>query len=93
MHAGWRGLSLGILPEFINKINHFEEKVSNYYVLIGPSIQSCCFEIGHDVLDRFDPKFYNNISKNKFKWIILIISPLILQNVRKNRLINSKMTS
>ena len=67
VHAGWRGLSLGILPEVIKKINHFEEKVSNYYVLIGPSIQSCCFEIGHDVLDHFDPKFYNNISKNKFK--------------------------
>ena len=66
VHAGWRGLSLGILPEFINKVNCFKESVSEYNVLIGPSIQSCCFEIRNDVLHRFDSKFYNNNGSKKY---------------------------
>ena len=45
----------------------FNENVTDFYVLIGPSIQSCCFEIMDDVLDSFDSKFYTSIKKNKYR--------------------------
>ena len=75
VHAGWRGISSGIIKEFVKGIETCDENVSDFYVLIGPSIQPCCFEIMDDVLDSFNSKFYTQIKKNKFKvnlqaWII-----------------------
>ena len=67
VHAGWRGISLGIINEFANKIIKNKENPSDYYALIGPSIQSCCFEIKDDVLASFDPRFYKQIDKNQYK--------------------------
>ena len=67
VHAGWRGLALGILNEFVNKIYLCKENVFDYYVLIGPSIQSCCFEIQDDVLEYFDSNHYNPSSNDKYK--------------------------
>ena len=67
VHAGWRGISSGIIEKFVNSIEVCNENVSDFYVLIGPSIQSCCFEIMDDVLDFFDSKFYTSIKKNKYK--------------------------
>ena len=64
VHAGWRGLSLGIINNFAYNINKDYEDTSDYYALIGPSIQSCCFEIKDDVLASFDSRFYNWVVKN-----------------------------
>ena len=58
VHAGWRGISSGILENFVKSIETINENVTDFYVLIGPSIQSCCFEVMDDVLDFFDSKFY-----------------------------------
>jgi len=67
LHAGWRGLSLGIINEFVKNIIKNKENTSDYYVLIGPSIQSCCFEIKDDVLPYFDSRFYKQIENNQYK--------------------------
>ena len=66
IHAGWRGLSFGIISETIKHIINLKENISDYHVLIGPSIQSCCFEIKSDVLKYFDSNFYKKKSDNKF---------------------------
>ena len=60
----------------------------DYYVLIGPSIQSCCFEIQDDVLEYFDSNHYNPSSNDKYKvdlqaWAIdqLVCSGLERENI------------
>lgn len=47
LHAGWRGLALGILeiPEI--------KKVKPQSCFIGPAIHSCCFEVGSDFKELF----------------------------------------
>tara|TARA_B100000579_G_scaffold38934_1_gene27216 strand:+ start:138 stop:770 length:633 start_codon:yes stop_codon:yes gene_type:complete len=67
VHAGWRGLSLGIINNFAYNINKDYEDTSDYYALIGPSIQSCCFEIKDDVLASFDSRFYKKTGFNVYK--------------------------
>ncbi len=67
IHAGWRGISSGIIEKFVRSIEVCNENVSDFYVLIGPSIQSCCFEIMDDVLDHFDSKFCTSIKANKYR--------------------------
>ena len=66
VHAGWRGLSLGIINNFAKSINKYYENTSDYYALIGPSIQPCCFEIKDDVLDSFDSRFYKKTGFNVY---------------------------
>jgi len=89
IHAGWRGLSLGIIRKTIKQIINLKEDISDYHVLIGPSIQSCCFEIKSDVLKYFDSNFYNKKSNNKFtvnlqSWAVsqLSINGIILENIK-----------
>tara|TARA_B100000131_G_scaffold301564_1_gene323885 strand:- start:1476 stop:2045 length:570 start_codon:yes stop_codon:yes gene_type:complete len=67
VHAGWRGISSGIIGKFVKSIEVCNENITDFHVLIGPSIQRCCFEIRDDVLDSFDAKFYNPIKKNKYR--------------------------
>ena len=67
VHAGWRGITSGIIENFGKGIVHCNENASDFYVLIGPSIQSCCFEIMDDVLDSFDSRFYISTKKNKYR--------------------------
>tara|TARA_X000001036_G_scaffold328296_1_gene306914 strand:- start:455 stop:1039 length:585 start_codon:yes stop_codon:yes gene_type:complete len=67
IHAGWRGISSGIIEEYINKIKLNGENISDNYVFIGPSIQQCCFKIQNDVLLHFDSTFVSRLDKIHFK--------------------------
>ena len=88
VHAGWRGLSLGIINQFANNINNYKENTFDYYVLIGPSIQSCCFKIRDDVLTSFDSRFYKQIKNNSYTvdlqaWAV---NQLIDSGIEKNNI-------
>ena len=41
--------------------------LAHFQILIGPSIQSCCFEVSEDVIDQFDPKFYEEKGSGKYR--------------------------
>jgi YfiH family protein len=88
VHAGWRGLVLKILPNTINSILQIGESLSDFTIVIGPSIQACCFEVRNDIIDQFDPTFYMKNSKNRFsvdlqKWAVqqLVDSGIIRSQV------------
>ena len=54
-HAGWRGLCDGILENTVNemlKLSH-HLSVEDLIVWMGPAIGSTAFEVGEDVLERF----------------------------------------
>jgi YfiH family protein len=58
-HSGWKGTSLNISKEMINKfICEFNSNLNDIIVGIGPAIDVCCYEVGSDVYDEF-------IQKNK----------------------------
>ena len=57
IHAGWRGLVNNIIllsGELLVSNNY---RLKDFDVIIGPSIQNCCFEVKKDVIDQFDEKF------------------------------------
>jgi len=45
VHAGWKGLSCGAIEAGLNLLN------DPYLCLIGPAAESCCYEVGTEVLD------------------------------------------
>lgn len=51
VHAGWRGTSEGILKNALRTMaDRFKCDAADILVAIGPSIKSCCYEVGYDVV-------------------------------------------
>lgn len=58
IHAGWRGTVDGILAATLNKMRaDFATAPSRTVLAIGPAIAYCCFEVGPEVAERFQPWF------------------------------------
>jgi YfiH family protein len=50
LHAGWRGLTSGILGEGVETLRKLHPK-ENIYACIGPSIAHCHYEVGPELID------------------------------------------
>ncbi len=50
VHAGWRGLSAGVVEATVAGLGG-----GAMTAVIGPSIGPCCYEVGTEVSERFDP--------------------------------------
>jgi len=51
-HAGWRGLANGILQKVVRMVVAAEPKAQLLTVLIGPSAEMCCYEVGDEVIEQ-----------------------------------------
>lgn len=68
-HAGRVGTSENISSKTIDKMtNDYSCDISNIKVILGPSIQKCCYEVSQEmiqeVLDNFGAEFVNNKNIN-----------------------------
>ena len=52
IHSGWRGAAQNIVGKTLDAIG-----ATNAEAWLGPSIRVCCFEVGEEVAERFDPRF------------------------------------
>jgi YfiH family protein len=50
LHAGWRGLAEGVVEAGVRALGGGE-----LAAIVGPSIGPCCYEVGPEVAERFDP--------------------------------------
>jgi YfiH family protein len=50
VHAGWRGLAGGVVEAGVSALGSAETAA-----VIGPSIGPCCYEVGPEVADQFEP--------------------------------------
>ena len=57
VHIGWRGLIGGIVEELFNLSGHSRLNPEDMHFYLGPSIGSCCFEVGHELAAMFDDPF------------------------------------
>jgi polyphenol oxidase len=54
VHAGWRGTAAAAAPAAVAAMSRqFGTRPADLVVAIGPSIGSCCYEIGPDLVDAF----------------------------------------
>ena len=50
LHAGWRGTLKGISQHAVKTLNNrWQVDPESVWVALGPSISSCCYEVGRDV--------------------------------------------
>lgn len=57
LHAGWRGISQGILKQALLLLKeNFDISPGQLNCMIGPHIRSCCYEVGEEVAELFPIK-------------------------------------
>ena len=67
IHAGWRGSDLGVTRNTVALIKKdFHVSPTDIITFIGPSIRSCCYEVGEEVAERFDSKHLIRNSNNHY---------------------------
>jgi len=92
VHAGWRGVNLGIIENSIKQMTILESEMINVKVLLGPSIRQCCFEVGSEVGELFNKK-YQIIGKGDRTQLDLqgvVIDKLINMNIQIENIIDVK---
>ncbi len=52
-HAGWRGTAANIVGSTIQEMLQHGSLAADLCVAIGPSIGSCCYEVGQEVAQQF----------------------------------------
>lgn len=58
LHAGWRGTVQRIAEKGVGEMRaNFGTLPENLRVAIGPSIRSCCYEVGPEVIEAFQSTF------------------------------------
>lgn len=78
IHAGWKGIYLGIVENSINIFkNKFFVNAKDINVYIGPHIRSCCCEVGKE----FENIFNLNLKNNKLDLSEVVINKLKMLGV------------
>lgn len=63
VHSGWRGTQKQILKKTLQKLNdEFNSSPENIFVFVGPSISKKNYEVGREVADQFDSKYYSIVN-------------------------------
>jgi YfiH family protein len=57
IHAGWRGTYARITTQVWNELARKGETPQDWVAAIGPAIGACCYEVGTDLLEKFQLEF------------------------------------
>ncbi|MBU0528445.1 peptidoglycan editing factor PgeF [bacterium] len=92
VHAGWRGVNLGIIENSIKRMKELDSNSIDIKVLLGPSIRQCCFEVGPEVGKLFDNKFQENGKGNRTQLDLqgVVIDKLFNMNIQNENIIDIK---
>ena len=66
IHVGWRGLVNGILNCSAKILLDNKYNLFDFEIIVGPSIQSCCFEVQKDIVKQFNQSFVFPKNEGKF---------------------------
>ncbi|KKP59197.1 MAG: hypothetical protein UR52_C0010G0010 [Candidatus Gottesmanbacteria bacterium GW2011_GWA1_34_13] len=72
VHAGWKGTLINIVQKMIENFVKNGSDVKNIFVVIGPHIGSCCYDISKERADKFTDKFQfpKSIKERKGKYYL-----------------------
>lgn len=97
LHSGWRGTLKSIVKQALEQMARLPGfQADRLVAVMGPSIGSCCFEVGEDVYSLFKAKhqnaaFYEAIQDGKWKIDLhgIIKSEMIEKGLREENVHNS----
>jgi len=66
VHAGWRGTVRKITQKAVRKLSELGARRDHMMAILGPSIRSCCYEVGEEVRGMFQKEgFSEKVFTNK----------------------------
>lgn len=91
VHSGWRGTYSKIVLKTIQRmISEYGSSKDNLRIYIGPHIKDCCYEVGDEVIDKFQNdeiyKDKNIFNENKLSMEKCIVTQLKSINIDENNI-------
>lgn len=65
VHAGFKGVLLGVLPETIRKFQNIGAKPEDILIGIGPAIGNCCYNVDGKRAEMFRQQFGNSVIEGR----------------------------
>lgn len=87
IHAGWKGLSLGIIKNAITEMKKLGSKPTELIISIGPHIRVCCYNTPMERVQKFDKSFGE---KRGIKWY-LDLAKIALFQLEESGIIKSSI--
>ncbi|MFB0517630.1 MAG: polyphenol oxidase family protein [Candidatus Neomarinimicrobiota bacterium] len=66
VHAGWRGVTVGVLSTGADLLQARGVDLCQVEVVIGPTIEMACYEVGPEVVEAFSPTTWQPHSNGRF---------------------------
>lgn len=67
VHAGWRGVAAGVVTASADFLQAQGVSLDQVEVIIGPTIEMSCYEVGSEVVEQFSPSVWRPNSGGKFQ--------------------------
>jgi polyphenol oxidase len=91
VHAGWRGTSESIVPKAIAQLqSEYRTRPEDLRCAIGPAANTCCYEVGSEVIERFKELFPK--SDHLFKPTRPDHARIDLQTANRDQLISASVS-
>jgi YfiH family protein len=81
VHAGWRGSARNAAAEGVAALAQLGEAASALRAFLGPSIGSCCYEIGGEVAAQFAGGFLRRSCEGRFRLDLAAVNRAQLEAV------------
>jgi len=93
IHSGWRGTAQGITGALLDELEAstpFDARQSSAW--LGPSIRSCCFEVGEEVASQFDQQYVDRArEKPHVDLVALTVDVLRRRGIPEERIHDSRL--
>lgn len=93
IHAGWKGLKLGIIEKTVEKVVSIGGELHHVFCTIGPHIRDCCYSVPYERVLQFnrDKKRKGTFAqKRRLSWFLnleaIAFSKLISLGVKKENI-------
>ena len=82
VHAGRAGALNAILPKTIERMKiEYKTNIDTLYIILGPSIHGCCYEINESIAQIVKEKSYANALRKQNEKIFLDVNTILLQQL------------
>lgn len=61
VHAGWKGLSSGVIKKSISVLNGHGSRTEDLFIAIGPHIRKCCYSVPTERIEYFSGQLPVNL--------------------------------
>jgi len=90
-HAGWRGLAAALPARVVAAFRHaYHSTVGALHVAVGPAIRACCYEVGPEFVEWFEPFVQDRGGRRTCDLVGAARAQLAQCGIRPDRILDSQ---